>query len=136
LRCELGLWFNDASTRRERLGTTIAVATAGIIEATEASRRVARRHGMLAVSTRALRAETRGIGSRLGAELGEVHVGSGAITEIHGLGQASLGVVAVEDDTVQCDGDDLNDDLDDDANQSPVLETAQEGVIDFVSVDS
>jgi hypothetical protein len=91
---------------------------------------------MLAVSARALGAESRGVRGGLRAQLSEVHVGPGAITEIHGLGKATLGVVAVEDDAVQSDGDDFNDNLDDDADESPVLETAQESVIDFIGVDS
>lgn len=90
---------------------------------------------MLAVHAGRLGTETRGVGSRLRAQLGEIHVGAGAIPEIHGLGKAALGVVPVEDDAVEGDSDDLDDDLDDDADQGPVLETAEQGVVDLVGVD-
>ena len=39
----------------------------------------------------------------------------------HRLGELALAVVAVEDDGVERDGDHFDDDLDDDANDGPVL---------------
>ena len=52
--------------------------------------RVRGRHGAEAGSVRC----------RLGAELGEVEVGTGLISHVHGLPQALLRVISVEDDTV------------------------------------
>lgn len=74
--------------------------------------------------------EARGVGRGLGAELGEVEVGAGAVAEIHGFVEAPLGVEAVEDDGVDGDGDDLDGDLDDGADQRPALEAADERVVD------
>ncbi len=76
--------------------------------------------------------EARGVGRGLGAELGEVEVGAGAVAEVHGFVEAALGVEAVEDDGVDGNGDDLDDDLDDGADQGPVLEAADEGVVDVL----
>lgn len=44
----------------------------------------------------------------------------------------ALGVESVEHDAVDCDGGGLNDNLDDGADQTPVLQTADEFVRDFV----
>lgn len=49
--------------------------------------------------------------------------------------EAALGVVAVEDDRVEGDADDLDDNLDDHANETPVLQAAHERVVDLVVED-
>lgn len=90
----------------------------------------ARRHGVLGESRRlgavlregwGLGAESRSVGCGLAAELGKVEVGASLVSHIHGLGELSLGVVTVKDDTVKDDADDLNDNLDNHTDQRPVL---------------
>lgn len=49
--------------------------------------------------------------------------------------QAALGVVSVKDDAVEQDADDLDDNLDDDADEGPVLETADQAVLDLFRED-
>jgi len=71
----------------------------------------------------------------LGAELSEVEIGTGAVSHVHGLHETTLRVEAVEDDAVEGDADDLDDYLDDDANESPVLKATNESVVDLVLVD-
>jgi len=89
--------------------------------------------GVGVVQRRGARAlEARGVGRGLGAELGEVEVGTGAVAEVHGLVEAALGVEAVEDDAVDGDGDDLDHDLDNGADQRPVLKAADERVVNVL----
>ena len=90
---------------------------------------------MLAVGARGLGPKTWCVRSRLRSKLSEVHVGTSAVAEVHGLCQATLGVVAVEDNAVKGDGDDFDNDLDDDTDQSPVLKTAEKRIVDVVLVD-
>lgn len=140
---------------RRRLGDDLDAWGKGALlvdaaEAAKVGRGVARRQGVLAKSGRLGREhagrhgdtshaggsrETRGVGSRLRAKLCEVEIGAGAVTNIHGLVQAALGVVAVEDDAVEQDADDLEDDFDDDADEGPVLQAAHERVLDLVGED-
>jgi hypothetical protein len=61
-------------------------------------------------------AEAGGIGSRLRAELGEVEIGSSAVTDVHGLPETLLGVVPVEYDSVQDDCNTLENDFNEAAN--------------------
>lgn len=68
------------------------------------------------------RTEARGVGSGLRAQLGEVEIRAGAVTDVHGLAKTLLGVVSVEDDGVEEDGDALQDDFNEAANQRPRLE--------------
>lgn len=72
---------------------------------------------------------------RLATELGEVEVGSSLVAVGHALSELALRPVAVEDDAINCNGDDLDDDFDDAADESPVLEAAGESVVDFVTKD-
>ena len=65
--------------------------------------------------------ETGGVGGGLGAELGEVEVGAGFVADVHALVEFALGVEAVEDDGVDCYRDYFDDDLDDGADEGPVL---------------
>lgn len=67
-------------------------------------------------------AEAGGVGGGLGAELGEVEVGAGFVAVVHCLAELALGVVAVEDDTVDGNGDSLDDNFDDAADDGPRLE--------------
>jgi len=78
----------------------------------------ARRHG----------AESRRVGCGLRAQLSEVEIGAGAVADGHGLSELPLGPEAVEDDGVDDDAQRLNNDLDNAADQRPVLETADEFV--------
>jgi hypothetical protein len=57
----------------------------------------------------------------LRAELSKIEIGSSTVTDGHGLAQTTLGVVAVKDDTVDGDGQRLDDDFNDAADESPVL---------------
>ena len=61
------------------------------------------------------------VGCGLGAELGEVEVGTGFVAEVHGFVEAAFGVEAIEDDAVDGDGDYLNDDFDEGADERPIL---------------
>lgn len=103
-------------------------------EVAEARRRLAGRHGVLAKGW-GFGAESRSVRSRLATELGEVKIGASAVSHIHGLGEAALSVVAVKDNAVEGDADNLNYDLDDDADHCPVLQATDELVVNLVTVD-
>lgn len=62
-----------------------------------------------------------GVWCRLHAELSEIEIVPSPVTEIHRLLESLLGVEAIKDDSVDDDGNGLDDDLDDDANQGPIL---------------
>ena len=64
-----------------------------------------------------------GVGRRLHAQLGQVQVGAGLVARVHGLVQLALGDEAVHEDAVDGDRDDLDGDLDDGADEGPVLRT-------------
>ncbi len=66
-------------------------------------------------------AEAGGVGCRLRAELGEIEVGTGAVTNVHRLAEALLGVVSIEDDGVEDDSNALEDNFDDATDKCPVL---------------
>jgi hypothetical protein len=51
--------------------------------------------------------------------LGEIEIGASAITDVHGLAKTLLGIVSVEDDSVQDDCDALDYDLNQTANKRP-----------------
>ena len=61
----------------------------------------------------------------LRAQLGEVEIAASPVAEIHGLAKPPLGPIAVEDDAVDDDGDDLDHDLDDAAEERPILDEHQ-----------
>lgn len=65
--------------------------------------------------------EAGGVGGGLGAELGEVEVGSGLVAHGHGLPELALGPEAVEDDGVDDDAEGFDYDFDDAADEGPVL---------------
>jgi hypothetical protein len=65
--------------------------------------------------------EAGGVGSGLGAQLGEIEVGAGAVAHLHRLPELALGPEAVEDDAVDDDAEDFDDDFDDAADECPVL---------------
>jgi len=71
--------------------------------------------------SRRLGTETGGVGSGLGAELGEIEIGSGLVAHVHGLVKLALGPVAVENNAVEGDANNLDHKLDDNADQGPVL---------------
>ena len=73
-----------------------------------------------------------GVGRGLGFELGEVEVRACLVAGVHGLPEFVLRVEAVEDDGVNSDGDEFDNDLDDAADQTPVLQAADECVVDVV----
>lgn len=66
-------------------------------------------------------AEAGGVWGGLGAKLGEVQVGAGFVAVVHCLAELALGVVAVEDDAVDGNGDGLDDHFDDAADDGPGL---------------
>lgn len=94
-----------------------------LLDVTEVLVRLGRESGRESVLRErwGLGTEAGGVGSGLGAELGEIEIGAGLVAHVHGLVQLSLGVVPVEDDAVETDADDFHHDLDDDADQGPVL---------------
>jgi hypothetical protein len=57
----------------------------------------------------------------LGAELSEVEVRASAVSDIHGLPETLLGVVSIEDNAVEDDGDTLEYDFDEAADKRPRL---------------
>ena len=61
--------------------------------------------------------EARGIGSGLGAELSEIEIRAGFVSDIHRLPELAFRVEAVEDDGIDGDGDSLDDDLNEAADQ-------------------
>ena len=71
----------------------------------------ARRHGT----------ETGCVGCGLRSQLGKVEIRTGAVTDGHGLAELALRPKAIEDDTVDGDDKNLDDDFDDAADKSPVL---------------
>lgn len=55
------------------------------------------------------------------AQLSEIEVGAGAVADVHGFAEALLAVVAVEDNAVEDDGYGFEDNLDDAADEGPIL---------------
>lgn len=131
LRSKLGWGLGELSTGRKGVGVGVL---ADVGQVSVSSGRMTGGHGVGAEGGR-LGAKARSVGSRLAAELSKVKIGTGAVSHVHGLEKASLGVVAVEDDAVEEDGEDLDDDLDDDANHGPVLKTTNECIVDFFAED-
>lgn len=86
--------------------------------------------GGLGEAIRCAGTETWGVRGGLEA-LCEVELGAGFFATVHGLGKSSLCDEAVEDDGVDEDDEDFNDDFDDGTDETPVLETAEESVVDF-----
>jgi hypothetical protein len=95
---------------------------------------VAGRHGVLAKGG-GLGTEARSVGSGLGAELSEIEIGTSAVSHIHGLEKTTLSVVAVEDDAVKDNAEHFDDNLNDDADQGPILKAANECVVDLLAKD-
>jgi hypothetical protein len=114
---KLGLGDHEAlAAGGERRRVLLDVA----VEVLEVGGREAGRHGVLRKGG-GLGTEAGRVGGRLGAELGEVEIGAGLVAHVHGLMQLALGPVAVKDDAVQDDADDFDNELDDDADEGPVL---------------
>ena len=65
--------------------------------------------------------EAGGVGRGLRAQLGEVEVRASFVADVHGLAELAFGVVAVEDDAIDDNGDGLDDDFDDAADKGPGL---------------
>lgn len=76
--------------------------------------------------------EARRVWCTLTSQLSEVQIGASAVSCVHALSEAVLAPEAVEDDSVDRDDNDFHDDLDDTADQRPVLETADQSVVDVV----
>jgi hypothetical protein len=129
LRGKLGLRLGELSTWREWVGVGVL---ADVGQVSVGSGRMTGGHGVSAEGGR-LGAEARSVGSRLAAELSKVKIGTGAVSHVHGLEKASLGVVAVEDDAVEENGENLDDNLDDDANHGPILKTTNECIVNFIT---
>lgn len=66
------------------------------------------------------------------SKLGEVEIGTGSVANIHALPELALAPESVKDDGVDGDGDGLDNDLDDAADEGPFLETADESIADVV----
>lgn len=134
LQLEAGFGLGELRLRLNKLRTRSEGAFLDVGQVAVGGRGLAGRHGILAKSRR-LGAESRSVGCGLTAQLGEVEVGAGAVSHVHGLEEASLRVVSVEDDAVQQNAENLDYDFDDDADQGPVLQTADERVVDLVTED-
>ena len=67
------------------------------------------------------RFETGGVGSGLRAQLSEIEIRAGAVTDVHALVELTFGPEAVENHGVDGYGDGFNDDFDDGADQGPIL---------------
>ena len=65
--------------------------------------------------------EARGVRCGLDAELGEIEIGSRVVPAVHGVHESSLGVDSIEDHGIDENDQNLDDDFDDGANQTPVL---------------
>jgi hypothetical protein len=112
------------------LGAVIVVVNLG--EVLVSRWRKARRESVLREGGRL--GEARSVGGGLRAQLGKVEVGTSLVTHVHGFVQLALCPVAVEDNAVQGDADDLDDELDDDADQRPVLQAAHQIVVDVLGL--
>ena len=128
---ELRLRLNKApASRCERALTLLDLA-----EVAKRAGCLTRRHGVLTEGRR-FGTKARGVGGGLDAELGEVEIRSSLVTHVHGLMQLALAVVAVEHHAVQGDTHELDNNLDDDADERPVLQTADKLVVNLVTVNN
>ena len=66
--------------------------------------------------------DARSVWSRLGFELSQVKIRTSSVPEIHGLGEPPLGIEAIEDNSVDRNGDDFHNDLDKSTDKRPILE--------------
>jgi hypothetical protein len=66
--------------------------------------------------------ESGSVGCRLRAQLSKVEIRSSTVTLSHGLPELALGPESVEDDAVDDDAKEFDNDLDDAAHESPVLQ--------------
>lgn len=76
--------------------------------------------------------KTRGIGSGLTAELGEVEIRAGLVPDIHALSELALAPESIKDDGVDGNGDCLDHDFDDAADECPILHAADKGIANIV----
>lgn len=53
--------------------------------------------------------------------MSKIEVGAGAVADVHGFAEALLAVVAVEDNAIEDDGYGFQDDLNDAADEGPIL---------------
>ena len=65
--------------------------------------------------------DTRGVGSRLGLELSQIKIRSSFVPEIHGLGEPPLRIEAKEYNSINGNGDDLDNDFDNSTDKRPIL---------------
>ena len=63
--------------------------------------------------------ETWSVWCGLRAQLSEVKIRASLVADVHGLAQLALGVVTIKDNSVDGDGDGLDNNLNDAANEGP-----------------
>lgn len=78
------------------------------------------------------RAKAGCVGCGLRAELSEVEIRAGTVTDVHGLAKTLLGVVAVEYNAVEEDGDAFQDNLNETAEKRPVLQSADQCIVNLL----
>lgn len=76
--------------------------------------------------------EARCIGCALASQLRQVQISAGSVSCVHGLPEPVLRPEAVEDNGVDGDDDDLHNDLNDAADQTPILQSADKSVMNIV----
>jgi len=115
-RREGGLGNNETlSTGSEGRGALLDIAQSLVGRGREAGR-----HGVLG-KCRGLGTKARCVRGRLGAKLSQVQIRASLVAHIHRLVELALGPVAVEDDAVQGDADDLDNELNDDDEQMTTI---------------
>lgn len=65
-------------------------------------------------------------------QLRQVEIGASTVTVVHALPELILGVEAIENHAVDRDGDKFHNDFDDAADQTPILQSADERVVDLI----
>ena len=76
--------------------------------------------------------KTRSIGSGLRAELREVKVRAGLVSDIHALSELALAPESIEDNSIDSNGDCLDHDFNDAADESPILHAADKSIPNVV----
>lgn len=76
--------------------------------------------------------EARCIGGGLQTQLSEIQIRAGSVALVHGLHELAFAPHAVGDDGVDQDDQNFDDNFNDGAHETPVLQTAKQSVVDDV----
>jgi len=88
---------------------------------------------LVATISRAIRSvESRSVWCGLRPELCQIEIRSCAVAAGHRLAESSLGEIAIVHDTIKRDGETFDHDLDDAAYERPILESANQIIVNFV----